>query len=394
MRSRHTLGGRIALFTLAALGAGLLTPPVQAAEPFRFPEAKAGTSGQLKYVNQVPVLVASGTPDEIGEAVGTLAVKPGERATSYPKGLLKLYRLDLLWPLMVKSGNGLLKNFPAEYQKELDAMGRASKVDRDQLVVGNTMFDLKSVFACSAVLMDKDRSATGGPLLARNLDYPSLGYIHEYSLVTVYRPSGKHAFAAVGFPGLVGVVSGMNDAGLTVAVLEVLDAKTGEPKVNLQGVPYQLCLRKVLEECTTIAEAKKLLEGMERTVIINVVVADPNGVGVLEVSPKHVVLRGADKGVAVCTNHFCTDELRPEHPADPGWTHARSDKLAELRPGDKKYTPDNLRKQLNLVNLGDLTLQTMVFEPAARRLHLAYGKVPASQGELRCVDLAPLFKGE
>jgi hypothetical protein len=392
MRSRHTLGGLVALL---ALGAGLLTPsPSYAAEPFRFPEAKVGTSGQLKYVNQVPVLVASGTPDEIGEAVGTLALKPGQRAADYPRDLLKLHRVELFWPLLVKSGNGLLKQFPAEYQKELDAMSRASKVDRDRLVVGNTMFDLKSVFACSAVLTEKDRSATGGPLLARNLDYPSLGYIHEYSLVTVCRPKGKHAYAAVGFPGLVGVVSGMNDAGLTVAVLEVLDTKSGEPKVNLQGVPYQLCLRKVLEECTTIAEAKKLLESMERTVLLNVVVADPNGVGVLEISPKHVVLRGAEKGVAVCTNHFCTDELRPEQPADPAWTHARSDKLAELRPGAKKYTPDDLRKQLNQVNLNDNTLQTMVFEPAARKLHLAFGKIPASQGELRCIDLAPLFKGE
>ena len=34
----------------------------------------------------------------------------------------------------------------------------------------------------------------------------------------------------------------------------------------------------------------------------------------------------------------------------------------------------------------------MVFEPATLRLHLAFGKIPASKGELRCVDLAPLFK--
>src|SRR5262245_60450321 len=109
MRSRHILGGLIALFALAA-------PPVRAAEPFRFPEAKAGTGGQLKYVNQVPVLVASGTPDEIGEAVGTLALKPGRHATDYPRDLLKLHRADLFWPLLVKGGNGLLKNFPDDYR--------------------------------------------------------------------------------------------------------------------------------------------------------------------------------------------------------------------------------------------------------------------------------------
>jgi isopenicillin-N N-acyltransferase like protein len=387
MRKGRVLGGLLVLIMLAAA-------PVQAAEPFRYPEATYGTSGQLKYVNRVPVVIASGTPQEIGETVGSLALKPGLRAADYPQDILKSLHMDLMWPLLVKSGDAMFKHFPAAYQTELDEMGKAAKADHQRLVVGNTMFDLKNVFACSAVLVEKDRSATGGPMLARNLDYPSLGYINEYSLVTVYRPKGKHAFASVGFPGLVGVVSGMNDAGLTVAVLEVMDAKAGEPKFNIEGVPYQLCLRKMLEECATIAEAKKLLESMPRTVLLNIAVADPNGVAVFEMSPKHVVERCAESGVCTCANHFCTEEMRPEHPADPLRTHERYDTLAALRSGEKKYTPDDLRKQLDLVNLGALTLQTMVFEPATRRLHLAYGKLPASQGKLRCVDLAPLFKGE
>ncbi len=384
MRSRQILGGLLVVLTLAVA-------PVRAAEPFRYPEAK-DAHGELKYIHHVPVLIASGMPDQIGETVGTLALKPGRRAANYPRDILKSLHADLFWPLLVYSGNNMLKQFPAEYQTELDALSKASTAPRERLVVGNTMFDLKNILACSEVAVDKDRSATGGPLLARNLDYPSLGYIHEYTLVTVYRPKGKHAFASVGFPGLVGVVSGMNDAGLTVAVLEVMDTKKGEAKFNMQGVPYQLCLRKVLEECTTIAEAKKLLEGMNRTILINVAVADPRGVAVFEVSPQHVVQRDASKGVSVCTNHFCTDEMRPANPADPLRSHWRYDTLEELRPGDKKYTPDDLRKQLNTVNLPGLTLQTMVFEPATRRLHLAFGKIPASEGKLHCVDLAPLFK--
>lgn len=385
MRRRHILGGLLVVLTLAAA-------PVRAAEPFRYPEAKCGTSGELKYINQVPVLVASGTPEELGETVGTLAVKPGLHATDYPRDILKQNHMDLAWPLLLFSGRNLLKQAPAEYQTELDATGKAAATDRDRLVVGNTMFDLKNVLACSAVGVEKDRSATGGPLLARNLDYPSLGYIQEYTLVTVYRPKGKHAFAGVGFPGLVGVVSGMNDAGLTVAVLEVYDAKTGETTFNAQGIPYQMCMRKLLEECTTIAEAKTLLESLKRTVLLNIAVADPQGVAVFEMSPQHVVQRGASEGVCVCANHFCTAEMCPAKPADPCWTHLRYTTLEELRPGQQKYTPDDLRKQLHAVHLPGLTLQTMVFEPAKLRLHLAFGKIPASQGELHCVELAPLFK--
>ena len=114
-----------------------------------------------------------------------------------------------------------------------------------------------------------------------------MGYIHEHTLVTVYRPTGKHAFASVGFPGLVGVLSGMNDAGLCVAVLEVYDAKDGEPHFNPKGIPYAMCHRRLLEECTTIAEAKKLLERMPRTSLLNLAVADRTGTAVFEVTPKH-----------------------------------------------------------------------------------------------------------
>src|SRR5262249_35576652 len=155
--------------------------------------------------------------------------------------------------------------FPDASRDELEAIAAGAKADRELVICGNTFFDLKKIFACSAVMVGKDRSATGGTLLARNLDYPSMGYIHEYTLVTVYRGKGKLAFVSVGFPGLVGVLSGMNEAGLALGVLEVFDAKDGNGAFNSKGVPYGLCLRRVLEEARTIDEAKKLLDGMPRT---------------------------------------------------------------------------------------------------------------------------------
>ncbi|HEY8752001.1 MAG TPA: hypothetical protein VIM11_28730 [Tepidisphaeraceae bacterium] len=50
-----------------------------------------------------------------------------------------------------------------------------------------------------------------------------------------------------------------------------------------------------------------------------------------------------------------------------------------------------MHKYLHAVNQGELTLQTMIFDPANLRLHLAFGKMPSSGGELRTIDLAPLF---
>src|SRR5262249_35551286 len=78
------------------------------AQPFRFPAGREGKVSELKYVGGVPVLVAEGTPEEIGEAVGKLAVKPAPRAVGYPRHLLKVNHAELLWGLFVRTGNGMV----------------------------------------------------------------------------------------------------------------------------------------------------------------------------------------------------------------------------------------------------------------------------------------------
>ncbi len=376
-----------------ALIAPLLAPALARAEapPFRFPVQKSGKA-ELKYVHGVPVLVVAGSPQEIGRDIGTLALKPGKRVLTYPRELLAWRELPKLWDVFLKAGKGMYRNFPREYHDELEALVTSAGAERDLVIAGNTFFDLKKSFACSAILVEKDRSATGGPLLARNLDYPSLGYIHHYSLVTVYRPKGKLAFAAVGFPGLVGVLSGMNEAGLALGVLEVFDIKVGEQHFDPRGVPYGLCLRRVLEQARTIDEAKKVLEGLRRTTSINVAVADAREVAVLEVSPKRVVKRSAARGVCVTTNHFLCKELKPEKPLNIDRSFERFAKLVEVREWEGKVDVEMLRKQLNQVHLGSLTLQTMAFEPAVLRLHLGIGRVPASQLKMQAIELRDLLR--
>ena len=363
---------------------------VRAEEPFRYPVGKRGDA-ELRYIDKIPVLTVRGTPAQMGSAVGALALKPGARLLNYPRDLLKLRRVDLLWNTFVGSGRTMFKHFPEAYKEEAEAIIEAAHADRDLVIAGNTFFDLKKVFACSAVAVGKDRSATGGPLLARNLDYPSLGYVQHYSLVTVYRPTGKKAFASVGFPGVVGVLSGMNEDGLALGVLEVFETKEGESTFDVKGIPYALCLRRVLEEAATIDEAVAVLDKLRRTTTINVAIADRTGVAVLEVSPKRVVKRLPEANVCVTTNHFRSRELKAARLTNANRTLERFAKLEEMRKNKVLVRPEDLRKQLDAVNLGTLTLQTMVFEPATLRLHLSIGRVPASGGPLVKVDLAGLL---
>ena len=113
-----------------------------------------------------------------------------------------------------------------------------------------------------------------------------------------------------------------------------------------------------------------------------------------EVTPRHVVQRDPVRGTCVSTNHFCAASLKPARPLNIDRSFERFTKLEEVRDWRTKATPESLRKQLHATNLGNLTLQTMVFEPTTLRLHLSIGKVPASAHAMRTIDLAPLFAGD
>jgi isopenicillin-N N-acyltransferase-like protein len=370
--------------------AGLVsTCPLHAQTPFRFPEGKHG-KGELKYEHGIPILRVEGDPNEIGEQVAVLAVKPAKRVLDYPRNLLERLDIEGVLPILAWAGQSMLPQFPADHRKELDAIVQAG-IERRPMVLGNTMFDLKQMFACSALVVGPSRSSTNEVLVGRNLDFPSLGYIQEYSLVTVYHTPGKHAFASIGFPGLVGCLSGMNDAGLCLGVLEVAHVKDGEKKFDGTGTPFALCYRRLLEECATIEEAEKLLRSMKRTTLTNLAIGDPKRAVIFEISPQSVVVREPTDGLCSCTNHFCTTQLKPAVQPDIFWTHERFDELEKIRKLPKVGIED-MHKSLHAVSVRNHTLQTMIFEPAKMRMHLAIGACPASAKDLTALDLGPLFK--
>jgi hypothetical protein len=94
----------------------------------------------------------------------------------------------------------------------------------------------------------------------------------------------------------------------------------------------------------------------------------------------------------VATNHFITPTLKPEIPVNMNQSFERYATLAEVSSQKEKVDIPTLLKKLDAANLGTLTLQTMVFEPATLRMHLAIGTVPASKGPLRRLELAELLR--
>ncbi len=382
MLRTHLVRGFV--FLLVAPAAVLAREP-SAEKPFRYPEGRHG-KGELKYVQGVPVLTVEGTADEIGEQIGALAAKPIKpKADTMKKELLKLLRLEGAWTLLVKSCNALLKKFPEDYRKELDAIARASGIDRDLLVVGNTLPDVVKLGGCSTLVVGPSRSATGGLLFGRNWDFAPVGGIDALGMVIVYRPKGKRAFASIGLPGAIISGSAINDAGLALAANEITATADGSPRFDPAGVPMAAIMRRIIEECATVGEAEKLLGSVKRTTMLSLTVCDTKDGAVFEVTPKNVVARRTDKGLCYCTNHFVAKGMGkgtfcPRYP------------LLEKTKEMGKLGVAEVAKQMHAVNQGPWTQQSMVFETAARKVHLSMGKGPATARPLTPLELAAYFK--
>ncbi len=366
-----------------------LFSPLQAAEKLPYQEGRF-EKGELKYVNHLPVLSVEGTPEEMGRQEAALTGAVVKTLISYPQRLMTLAGRGQKWDRCVETARSMMSHAPQSHRDELRSFAVKAGISLDLITTANSIMDLyRGSFACSSLMVEPGKSRTGGVLFGRNLDFFSLGVLDRYGLVTVHRPTGKHptgkhAFATVGFPGIIGCISGMNDAGLSVAVHEVHMSADGAPLLNPKAMPYALAFRRILEECTTIEEAEKLLRETGRSTLLSLAVCDRRSCGVLEITPKHVVLRRGSDGICVNTNHFRSELLGL-------WKVCPRYAVLSKAAAIEKLGVADVFKKLGEANLGPLTVQSMVFEPGPLVLHLAMGKCPATKLPLEKLELKPFL---
>jgi hypothetical protein len=103
-------------------------------------------------------LTVEGSPEEIGEQVAILAVKPGKRVLKYPEdvlagflkqgmgGLFSKGMSKVTWDYFVKTANTMARTFPDDYKTELETMVKTGDFDRNLALVGNRSSAAISIF--------------------------------------------------------------------------------------------------------------------------------------------------------------------------------------------------------------------------------------------------------
>lgn len=161
-------------------------------------------------------------------------------------------------------------------------------------------FERSPLIGCTTVGFRGPARPGGGVLLARAFDMEIDAVFDRKKALFLVSAEGAIPFASVAWPGLAGVVSGMNAEGLAVVVH---GARAGEPRT--EGEPVVHALRRVLERARSVDEAVRLLAERSPLVSHLLVLADARGelVAVERVPGTPPVARPLAERAAV-TNHF------------------------------------------------------------------------------------------
>lgn len=161
-------------------------------------------------------------------------------------------------------------------------------------------FEHSPLIGCTTFTFGGDALEGGGGILARAFDFEVDEVFDDHKAVFLVKEEGSIPFASVAWPGLVGVVSGMNAAGVAVVVH---GARGGTPQA--EGEPVVHALRRVLSTAHDTEEALRALAALPPMVSHIVILTDSNGRGaVVERVPGRPNFVRFLPAKAVTTNHF------------------------------------------------------------------------------------------
>lgn len=344
------------------------------------PSAQAGAE---EAPFPIPIIEMAGTGKQMGTQHGQ---QMGPTIRDLHEKYLKAYfSSEGQQFLAMTAAAAFEKHVAPEHLAEIRALAKASGVDPRQMLLAHCFLDLSPMTACSTLTLPASASPDRVARFGRNLDFPSFDVADKLSIVQIYRPEGRNAFMAVGWPGMVGVLSGMNEHGLTIANMEV----TRGMRLPT-AMPYILLYRTVLEQCRTTEEAIDLIQRTPRQSANNLMVMDAAGDrAVVEIYPERVQVRRAPADQAlISTNH------RRGADCDSTGRCNRFDSLLN-QAAQRRGTIDvkAIEAMLADASQGRMTLQSMVFEPANRVIYLSVGKDAARKRFYR-LELLPHFRDE
>lgn len=146
-------------------------------------------------------------------------------------------------------------------------------------------------------------------IVGRNFDFYINDEFAENKLVAFFHPEKGYRFMSVTWASMIGVVSGMNEKGLTVTINA---AKSEIP--TSAATPISILAREILQYAQNIEEAIAIANKRKTFVSESIMIgsAADNETIIIEKSPSKTEIVRSSTNRIVCTNHFQSEAFQDE----------------------------------------------------------------------------------
>lgn len=270
--------------------------------------------------------------------------------------------------------------------------------------IGHALEDLMLV-GCSSFAVWDEKTIDGELLLARNFDFYAGDAFAEEKIIAFVNPDEGHSFMSVTWGGMIGVVSGMNDQGLTVTI------NAGKSAIPLVAkTPISIVTREILQYASTIDEAIAIAKKREVFVSEAILVgsAKDRSAALIEVAPDNFGVYHVDNtSELICANHFQSEAYKNDERnikwIEESHTNYRFQRMEELLEEEQVAVDDAVAILRNKKGLEDKDIgfgnekalnqliahHGIVFKPESGRVWVSSN--PYQLGEFVAYDLNDIF---
>jgi len=242
-------------------------------------------------------------------------------------------------------------------------------------------------------------------IIGRNFDFYVNDDFAKNKIVLFCSPSQGHKFMSIAWGGFIGVVSGMNQKGLSVTI------NADKSKIpTSSATPVSLVAREILQYAENISQAVAIARKRKMFVSESFLVgsAEDKKAVIIEKTPDSLAIYDPQRNYILCANHFQSKGLENSEAnvvqMNESASPYRYQRLSELM---QRNGPNTVTKTISILrdhdgldnkNIGlgnEKTLNqfiahhTIVFEP--EKLKVWISTSPWALGEFVCYDLNKVF---
>ena len=198
---------------------------------------------------------------------------------------------------------------------------------------------LMGFVGCSTLGVWDNHSADSSLLMGRNFDFYVGDKFAENKIVLFMEPDKGYKHALITWGGMIGVVSGMNDQGLSI----VLNAAPSSIPFG-SATPVSILAREILQYAKNIDEAVAIAEKRKTFVAEQFVIGSAwdNKMAVIEKTKKEQSLYTVNTSYMACANHFQSDKLSQVEESKETASGYRIERMHELVDSIGVFTPEKM----------------------------------------------------